>query len=126
MNEGFVATEEVLERVPFARSRFMAIIGGAVAGTGLRLFAPAEALAFTPPPCVDFPQCQCCNNGNYPGTHCCDSGCYYSSWMGCSSGGQCWIGCYNHVNYRCCDWYSPVVGGGGGGCVCRGYVGGSC
>jgi hypothetical protein len=111
------------ESVPFARSKLFAVLGTGLAGLSARLVDPESASAwhgFPPGPdtvCFGFGVCHCCS-----GSICCESSC---TWPGgahthCPSGQQCWYSCWNHENWRCCDWHVRDSAGTWRHCICTG------
>ena len=118
-----------LAGVPFPRSRWLRLAGGAVFGIVLQLTASNVARAGhggAPYPCAGFGSCHCCS-----GSTCCESGC---SWPGgthshCPSGTQCWYVCSSENDlYRCCDWHTTEESNATGHCICREFIspGGPC
>lgn len=96
--------ESQLEKVPFGRSRFLALLGGALTAGAMRLFAPAAASAgpgpvLMPYMCWGAPPCECCQ-----GFRCCGQNCIPH--LGCTGVTSCWFACneVNHNLYMCCDY----------------------
>lgn len=109
------ARQDVLERVPFGRNRFLAGVGAIVVGLAGRLITPEVAKAYhgpPPPGCYGYGECHCCS-----GCTCCSSGCQNWGWVGCHTGLQCWYHCIGTTLYKCCDWKSPA--GPNIYCICR-------
>ena len=112
----------VLADVPFGRNRVLAMLGGALIGLSVRMISPTAARGDhgpVPQWCYGYGVCHCCS-----GHTCCASGCSYSEWLGCPTGGQCWFVCDPNINrlYRCCDWQQAD----GGYCICMGLTGIPC
>lgn len=94
------------------RSRFLAGLSIVLFGMAGRLFWPEEAFASCGA-CEGYSCCGCCNSWT-----CCQSSCYYSSYLGCRSGGQCWYTCVNNKKLKCCDYSRH----NSSACICSGYV----
>lgn len=93
-------TTEMVDVVPFARSRLLARIGtvasGLVAIALLRSMKASPARADSCSTICGLPCCSGCSGG-----WC--SGC--TPWdEGCTGPGNCWLVCYGSIWYTCCDF----------------------
>jgi len=118
--------EHLLARVPFGRSRALALIGGALFGLALQIVAPQYARAghgAAPFPCGGFGVCHCCATGiNQP--TCCENGCTpLTDHSDCRSGTQCWYTCSCGDYYICCDFNTLEQNNNHGHCICSQWVG---
>lgn len=105
----------VLAPTHFGRNRTLGILGAALFGLVVRAVTPQGVEASHGPPpyypnCHGYGSCHCCN-----GSSCCQSGCGYTGWLGCESGGQCWasVDAGSCRTIWCCDYTSPD-----GNCIC--------
>ena len=109
--------EQVLDRVPFGRRRFLARTGAVLTGVAARLWFPNAAFAAVPNGCHGYNECTCCS-----GSTCCRGDCR-GGYYGCESGTQCWYSCAyigsTLYRIRCCDWGY----GTSGRCICRAITG---
>lgn len=107
--------DELLESVPFGRSRALRLMGSVLLGAAVQLTAPRLARAAhgtAPYPCFNAGECHCCDGSAGPAT-CCESGCTRANT--CNEGWDCWYTCPPGATqvYRCCDWNSSS-----GLCIC--------
>lgn len=113
----FSPRADEVSRVLLSRSRFLAVVGGALFATVLQVTAPKLAAASDSPyPCFAYHPCQCCS-----GQNCCTSSGCYGGFYGCPTGSQCWFTCDCVSLYQCCDWAQGSPSGPR--CVCSGYIG---
>lgn len=101
-------------QVPFGRSRFLGLLGGALFGVATAMVAPKAAEACDVTPCYGACFCSCCSPTN--GGTCCSAGCTSAS--PCPSG-HCWYVCYASKLWTCCDWTQSD----GTLCICNQYQG---
>ncbi len=113
-----------LRRIPFGRSRALAVLTAVVFDTVLRVTAPKMAAATHTgaPPCTGG-ACHCCQDLSICGTL------YENTNEACPSGSNCWTVCDNcQTLYSCCDrrHYLDPQHSTYEVCVCRTAIGFNC